>query len=204
MAYLNGSEIVFSPQVNGLLTEDAQEKIELADMTLSWLKSYIFEELYSFVNWTGYDLANTHFRFSQYEKTIYDSYTTEVTRNMYIINNPDLLNVEMESVKIVNSRGFFNCGEMVQCKLGQITETNTTSFQGCTKLTIFTCKPGTTGSIYLQYSDKLGVKSLEGIIDSYADMTGQTAPILYIGETNIAKLSEEYIKKAKQKNIILK
>lgn len=204
MAYLNGSEIVFSPQVNGLLTEDAQEKIELADMTLSWLKSYIFEELYSFVNLTGYDLANTHFRFSRYEKTIYDLYTTEVTRDMNINGNPDLINVEMYSVKVVNAGGFSKCNELIQCRLGQITETNTRSFQGCTMLSRFTCKAGTTGSIYLQDCDKLSVQTLQGIIDSYADMTGQTAPTLYIGETNIAKLSEEYIEKAKQKNIILK
>ena len=205
MAFINGREVFFSPQVNGVLSADVQHKIETSDMFYKWLNAGIeTEDTYDFVNVFGVDLYNSNFKFSNFERTIFDSYTTKVTRELYIYDNPYLLSVTMPNVSDVQARGFYHGTAMTYCEVGKIESTTTTSFQGCTALETFKCKEGTTGDIYLQYSPNLTVDSLEGIIDSYADMTGQTAPILSIGETNIAKLSEEYIAKAKQKNIMLK
>lgn len=179
-------------------------KAKICNMTLNWLKSYLFVELYDFENLYGFDLFDLPFRFSQFERSILDNYTTTVTRTMNINSNPDLLSVTMPNVDKVQVRGFYNCEGMIECELGRLTSTVSTSFQGCTALKHFRNKPETTGSIYLQSSEDLTVESLEGIIDNYADMTGQTAPTLQIGLTNINKLSEEYITKTKLKNIILK
>ena len=191
---------------------------EIVDMTLKWISSgyrnpdeedeeiFNASNIYDFVNLLKVDLFESNFTFSNYEKTIIDEYTTYFDRSMWSNKNgnPFLEKVVMPNLRNIEGRSFDNCSAMTYCELGQITSTTTTSFQDCTALETFKCKEGTTGNIYLQYSPNLSVESLEGIIDNYADMTGQTAPTLYITETNIAKLSEEYIEKAKQKNIILK
>lgn len=179
------------------------EKAKVCNMTLNWLKSYIFEQFYDFENLYCFDLFDLPFKFSQYERTILDNYTTMVARPMNINGNPDLLGVVMPCVEQVFAKGFYGCEGMTECELGRLTKTATSSFQDCTALKHFIIKPETTASIYLQYSNELTVESLQGIIDNYADMTGQTAPTLIIG-SNINKLSEEYIIKAQQKNIELK
>ena len=205
MAFINGREVFFSPQVNGVLSADVQHKIETSDMFYKWLTAGMFtEDTYDFVNVFGVDLYYTKFVFTLYEKTITDEYTTNVNNSLNVSQNVSLERVTMPNVSEVQMRGFYGNTAMTYCELGQITSMKTNSFLDCTALETFKCKAGTTGNIYLKYSPNLSVESLEGIIDSYADMTGQTAPILSIGETNIAKLSEEYIAKAKQKNIMLK
>ena len=174
-------------------------------MVYKWLTAGVeTQDTYDFVNVFGVDLYNTMFVFTLYEKTITDEYTTNVNNSLNASQNVSLERVTMPNVSIVQVRSFYYNPVMTYCELGQITDTRLNSFQGCTALETFKCKAGTTGNIYLQDSPNLTVESLQGIIDNYADMTGQTAPILSIGETNIAKLSEEYIEKAKQKNIMLK
>ena len=181
------------------------EKAKVCNMTLNWLKSYLFGELYDFENLYGFDLFDMPFRFSQYERTILDNYTTKVIRTMNIKGNSDLLGVVMPCVEEVQTRGFYACEGMTECELGRLTSTHSSSFQGCTALKHFKIKPETTADIYLQNSNELTVESLQGIIDNYADMTGaETAPLLYIGEANISKLSEEYIQKLIDKGITYK
>lgn len=192
---------------------------EIVDMTLKWINSgyrnpdeeneeiFNASNIYDFVNLFKVDLSDSNFIFSNYEKTIIDEYTTMFKRFMWnnTYGDPFLEKVVMPNLRDIKGLSFYNCSAMTYCELGQITSTSANSFQGCTALETFKCKAGTTGSIYLQYSDNLSVESLEGIIDNYADMTGaETAPLLYIGETNISKLSEEYITKAQLKNIELK
>ena len=194
------------------------EKAKVCNMTLKWINSgyrnpdeedeeiFNASNIYDFVNLFKVDLCESNFIFSNYEKTIIDEYTTRFERSMwyYRTGNPFLEKVVMPNLEVIQNRSFYNCSAMTYCEVGQITSTGVSSFQDCTALETFKCKEGTTGDIYLQDSPNLTVESLEGIIDNYADMTGQTAPILSIGETNIAKLSEEYIAKAQQKNIELK
>lgn len=194
------------------------EKAKVCNMTLKWInsgyrnKDEVVDELfnasniYDFVNLFKIDLNESNFIFSNYEKTITDEYTSTFSRYTWSNRNGDpfLEKVVMPNLRIIYTRSFYNCTSMTYCEVGQITSMFITAFQDCTALETFKCKDGTTGNIYLHYSNKLSVESLEGIIDSYADMTGQTAPTLQIGEVNIAKLSEEYIAKAQLKNIELK
>lgn len=194
------------------------EKAKGYNTTLKWINSgyrnldeedeQIFNasNIYDFVNLFKVDLYESNFRFSNYEKTITDEYTIHFIRAMWknrSTGDPFLEKVVMPNLRIIDAHSFYNCTSMTYCEVGQITSMITTAFLDCTALETFKCKDGTTGNIYLQYSPNLTVESLEGIIDNYADMTGQTAPTLQIG-SNINKLSEEYITKAQQKNIMLK
>lgn len=195
------------------------EKAKVCNLTLKWINSgyrnqdeeieeiFNASNIYDFVNLFKVDLYESNFLFSNYEKTITDEYTTKFVQSMWELRNSDkpfLEKVVMPNLGEIQGRSFYKCPSMTYCEVGQITITGLAAFQECTALETFKCKEGTTGSIHLQYSNNLSVESLEGIIDSYADMTGQTAPMLQIGEVNIAKLSEEYITKAQLKNIELK
>lgn len=193
------------------------EKAKVCNMTLKWINSgyrnqdeeldeiFNASNVYDFVNLFKVDLHDSNFRFSNYEKTIIDEYTTRFTRTMWSSRSGDpfLEKVVMPNLMYIDSRAFYNCSAITYCEVGKIESIAVNAFQDCTSLETFKCKAGTTGSIYLQFSENLSVESLEGIIDNYADMTGQTAPTLQIG-SNINKLSEEYITKAQLKNIILK
>ena len=191
------------------------EKAKVCNMAMKWINSgyrnpdeedeeiFNASNIYDFVNLFKVDLWYSNFLFSNYEKTIIDEYTTCFGRSFWAntMGDPFLEKVVMPNLRDIQNRSFYECSSMAYCEVGQIASTITTSFQGCTALETFKCKEGTTGNIYLQYSNNLSVESLEGIIDSYADMTGRDSPILYIGSINIAKLSEEYIAKAENKNI---
>lgn len=194
------------------------EKAKACNIALKWINSgyrnedeendeiFYASNIYDFVNLFKVDLHDSNFRFSNYEKIIIDEYTAHFTKAMWSTRNgnPFLEKVVMPNLRVIDSRVFYACSAMTYCEVGQITSTGSNAFQDCTALETFKCKAGTTGNLNLQYSDNLSVESLEGIIDNYADMTGQTAPMLQIGLANINKLSEEYITKAQQKNIELK
>lgn len=76
----------------------------------------------------------------------------------------------------------------------------TNTFQGCEALKNITIGEGWAVNIYLNYSNKLTVESLHGMIESLADLTGQTAKTFQIGATNLAKIDEEHIAMLNNKN----
>jgi len=58
-------------------------------------------------------------------------------------------------------------------------------------------------SLNISNSKQFSREALRSIIDAYADMTGQTAPILNIGSVNSAKLTAEDLAVANSKNITI-
>lgn len=90
----------------------------------------------------------------------------------------------LESVSFTTAKGDFS----------------TDSFMRCFDLQDITIGEGWAVSIYLNYSDKLTVESLHGMIENLADLTGQTAKTFKIGSTNLAKIDAEHITMLQNKN----
>jgi hypothetical protein len=76
----------------------------------------------------------------------------------------------------------------------------TSAFNDCKYLTEVNIYDGWDRDLYIQGSS-LTQASLHDIAEKYADMTGQTSPILRIGTANIAKMDEEHIAMLNNKNI---
>lgn len=81
---------------------------------------------------------------------------------------------------------------------------NNHMFRGCTGLTNVTLS-GTLNcnNLYLSYSEKLTVDSLVNIINVLVDRTGQSNYRIYLGSTNLAKLTDEQKAVATNKGWIL-
>lgn len=77
---------------------------------------------------------------------------------------------------------------------------STSSFSNCLELTNVTIWQGWAASIYLNYSEKLTVESLHGMIENLADLTGLLAKTFQVGSTNLAKIDEEHITMLQNKN----
>lgn len=77
---------------------------------------------------------------------------------------------------------------------------DTNGFYDCYTLKNLTIGEGWAVSIYLNYSNKLTVESLHGMIENLADLTGQTARVFKIGATNLAKIDEAHLAMLDAKN----
>ena len=100
---------------------------------------------------------------------------------------------------------FQNCKKLSKLKVGKLTSTERTSFCITAKGTnshieFLEIGKGTSASLYLQDSLKYSQETLHNLIDNLADMTGQEAPVFSVGTTNLAKISDEYLQKLKDKN----
>lgn len=100
---------------------------------------------------------------------------------------------------------FQNCRKLSKLKVGKLTSTESTSFRISPKGTKSSIEfleigKGTSASLYLQDSLKYSQETLHNLIDNLADMTGQEAPVFSVGPTNLAKISDEYLQKLKDKN----
>lgn len=100
---------------------------------------------------------------------------------------------------------FQNCRQLSKLKVGKLTSTESTSFRITAKGTKSSIEfleigKGTSASLYLQDSLKYSQETLHNLIDNLADMTGQEAPVFSVGPTNLAKISDEYLQKLKDKN----
>ena len=105
--------------------------------------------------------------------------------------------------KIKNLKRFFlsGCFDLEFVELGTLDTTDSTSFNGCSKIKEIIVGKGTRASLSLYHCPNLTQESLHNIIDNYADMTGTRAPTFYVGEENLSKISPEYLKKLRDKNI---
>ena len=81
-----------------------------------------------------------------------------------------------------------------------ITKIGATSFNTCKSLRNLTLESGFNCAFNVSVATLLTVESLIGMFEALADLTGQTAKTLTIGATNIAKLTEEQIAIATEKN----
>ena len=110
----------------------------------------------------------------------------------------------LPSVSIVGSDAFNGCSNCTYLALGKLTSVSSTAFKSMFNLEQFYIQGDSSSSLYLQYSTKYSANVLEELIRNLADLTGKTAKTLSIGETNIAKLSDEYIAMLENKNWTLK
>ena len=77
------------------------------------------------------------------------------------------------------------------------------SFHGSSKMENFVVEKGFKSFLCISQSTLFTRETLRAIIDNYADRTGQSALTFTIGSTNLAKLTEEDIAVATNKNITL-
>ena len=77
-----------------------------------------------------------------------------------------------------------------------------TAFNNCRNLTEVNLFEGWNMSLYVR-SANLTQASLHDMIEKYADMTGQTSPVMNVGSSNLAKIDDEHKAMATAKNITL-
>lgn len=124
--------------------------------------------------------------------------------NTMFKGNKNIVKIDMPNVTTVTGSVISGCYELITMIVGTLTQTERTSFtQGPpargTLETLIIGK-GTTADLYLQGSRKYSQAVLHNIIDNLADKTGQTAGIINFGDTNLAKISDEYKAKLQKKN----
>ena len=78
---------------------------------------------------------------------------------------------------------------------------STNTFSGCSLLKKVSVDEGFSASLYIHTSTQFTAEVLHAIIENYADMTGQTAPTLQMGATNLAKVDDEHKAMLEAKNI---
>lgn len=113
--------------------------------------------------------------------------------------------VNTPSATTIGAYVFQSCRKLSKLKVGKLTSTEITSFRITPKGTqshieFLEIGKGTSASLYLQDSLKYSQETLHNLIDNLADMTGQEAPVFSVGTTNLAKISDEYLQKLKDKN----
>lgn len=128
---------------------------------------------------------------------------TNIDNSMFN-GNKNIVKIDMPNVTTVTGSVIHGCYELRTMIVGTLTHTERTSFtQGSpTRGTLETLiiGKGTTADLYLQGSRKYSQAVLHNIIDNLADKTGQTAGFIKFGETNLAKISDEYKAKLQKKN----
>lgn len=120
-------------------------------------------------------------------------------------NASKLEEVNTPSATTMGAYVFLSCRKLSKLKVGKLTSTESTSFRIKSKGTqshieFLEIGKGTSASLYLQDSLKYSQETLHNIIDNLADMTGQETPVFSVGPTNLAKISDEYLQKLKDKN----
>lgn len=109
-----------------------------------------------------------------------------------------------EGLNTIAGSPFIACNNLTTINIPEsVTSIESTTFSTMSTLMNVTVPVGFNLSLNISSSPNMSIKSLETIIDNYADRTGLTSLTFTIGATNIAKLSQEYIEKAVNKNITL-
>lgn len=106
------------------------------------------------------------------------------------------------SVTILQANVFINCDSLTDVFIpNSVTRVAVTSFSGCSSLTNVTLGDGfNANNLDLSASTLYSADTLVAILNALADRTGQTAYTLTLGSTNLAKLTNEQIAIATQKN----
>lgn len=125
---------------------------------------------------------------------------TSMFNNCKVLKSVPML--DMSHARITTSM-FANCTALETVSLTSVENGYgyaSTTFTKCAALANVTVCAGFKSSLYLQHSTEYTQETLHAIIDNLADMTGATkAPVLQLGSTNLAKISEEYIAKLNAK-----
>lgn len=111
------------------------------------------------------------------------------------INIPD-------SMLSLQANTFINCNSLTDITIpSSVTRVASTTFSGCTSLTNVTLGYGfNANALDLSASTLYSTDTLVGILNALANRTGMSAYTLTLGSTNLAKLSDEQIAIATEKN----
>lgn len=115
--------------------------------------------------------------------------------------NTVLKTVKMPSLRVITPRQFCNLQALEYLELGATTSFVSNTLIGSNSLTEFYVKEGTTSNIYLQHCPLITKECLHLVIENYADMSDNKAPVFYVGAENLAKIDKEYITILENKNI---
>ena len=118
-----------------------------------------------------------------------------------------LTEINLPMLATIGKDAILNTPKLIKMTVGTLTNTTATSFKQPSRgyngsLTVLEIGNGTSADLYLQYSTKYTQSTLHAIIENLADLTGQTAGMFYIGETNLAKIDDEHLAMLNQKNWI--
>lgn len=117
---------------------------------------------------------------------------------------PEIEEVNIPEIPNVFDRMFVQMPKLKILHLGELNGIVASAFRDNNVIELVTLKKGAYGSIQLFKSPNLTQECLHGLIDNMADRTGLSASDLWVGDYNIAKISPEYMEKARKKNISLR
>lgn len=105
-------------------------------------------------------------------------------------------------VRTIQANSFYSCYSAVSLTIpNSMTSIINSAFSGCSGFVDVTLEDGfNANGLDLSASTLYSVDTLVAMINALADRTGQTAYTLTLGSTNLAKLSNEQIAIATQKN----
>lgn len=106
-------------------------------------------------------------------------------------------------VERINVSAFTNCVSLTHLYLPNTINyiANTNPFNGCSELTVVSLENGfNANGLNLSASTNFSAETLVAILNALEDRTGLEAYTLTLGNTNLAKLSEEEIAVATEKN----
>jgi hypothetical protein len=105
------------------------------------------------------------------------------------------------SVTFIDDYAFNSCNVLKYLNLpNSIRSTGYLALVGCTSLEFVTLENGFNCRLNISSSTKFSAETLVAMFEALADLTGQEAKTLTIGSTNLAKLTEEQIAIATNKN----
>lgn len=149
---------------------------------------------------------------------VINAYTFYKNYNLKRINIPDnlirietgaffqcnsLINITLPSgVQYLRTQAFYDCRGLKTISMpNSIREIGDRAFDSCSALENVTLESGFNATgLDLSASTKFSVDTMIAMFNALADLTGQQAKTLTIGSTNLAKLSNEQIAIATQKN----
>ena len=107
---------------------------------------------------------------------------------------------KLPKVSIMGQEAISDCPKLEYLEMGSLDSMHTTSLRGDEALKEFVVGKGTRANLYLYHCPNLTQECLHNIVDNLADRTGLTSLTFYVGEENLAKISEDYKAKLTQKN----
>ena len=110
----------------------------------------------------------------------------------------------LPNLEKLGGNSFLNCVSLKSITFHKVLTTwHSNAFQGCTNITEVNLADGWNISSYVQHCPNLTQASLHNMIEKYADMTGQTSPVMNVGSVNLEKIDDEHKAMATAKNITL-
>lgn len=210
MAYINGKDVLFGAQVNGILDGETTENADFGATMKKWLSLNFGDEeiteTYDLIlpDWVNDDTFNSCFLPNLHERMFKSNTLTSITMDSMFSGCKKLETVFLPACKKISANCFASCSSLTNVTLGVITEIKNTVFRSCTAIKNVTFGQGSTAPLLNLYqATELTQASVEGIIDAYADMTSAGGAELRFAQNVYDAISEEYKQKATAKGLTL-